>query len=70
MTEYPNYARWLALLAQRNAGVLFVVVTAVISVLILAECRFLFPRFFPAARASLSVGFLILLVVSLIGAVL
>lgn len=57
--KYPNYSRWLFLVAQRNVGVLAVVCLTVATLLILLEVRALWPRYYPALR---NVGFVLYLV--------
>ena len=56
MTKFPNYDRWLVLLAHRNLGVLGVCLLAGASLLILLEVRWLWPRWYPALR---NIGFVL-----------
>ncbi len=65
---YPHYARWLILLTQRNIGVIAVVVIAALAVAMLVEGKWLMPRWMPMFRLFLFVGYAILFVLSLLGA--
>jgi hypothetical protein len=66
LERFPNYDRWLALLAHRNDGVLAVVFLAVATLLVLLEVRWLWPRLYPALRNTGFVLYLVLFGLSLL----
>jgi hypothetical protein len=65
---YPHYARWLELLGQRNAGIVFVFLVVVGVLALLTEARWLYSRFLPAVRFISVAAYIVLVLFSVMGA--
>lgn len=64
--QLPELWRYQALLAQRDQGMMLVVMVVVICVGLLTEARFLSPRLLPGARVGLLAAFYLSLFLILI----
>lgn len=64
--DFPDLPKWIAVLAERDKGIMLIGMIALSAAIWLVMTRFTYPRLLPLVRVGLLLGFYALLVIPIL----